>query len=204
MFRRLLSTLIALTAGLGVGCSPATPLKMHKDSGTRGPWCAPNQRVQLGQRVVGKVGWGEDRWKTYLVDDTGREHDPNVIADQVWSYLERTGDANTIMRNYHQDGRHTRMTVIALKPVVVILESRPLPPGASRSIAAPERSYWVAQVSSERSHPDYRDGLRWCSPDLKQPVTPLTFSPAGEAEIPLPNGRLHLIRSGDECRTTRE
>jgi hypothetical protein len=186
------------------GCRQAAPLKMRKDSGTLGPWCAASTRVQIGQRVVGTVGWGEKKWKDFLLDDAGKEHDPHVIADRVWSYLERTGDAAGIMNAYHKDGRLTRMTVVTLNPVVVVMESRPLPAGANRSLAAPERSYWVAQVSSLRSHPDYREDMRWFSPDLKQSPTPLHFSQNGVAEITLPQGKLHLVRNGDECTTTRE
>ena len=196
-------SLFALLACL-VGCGSPTPLKMTKYSGTRGPWCAPNKRVQIGQRVVGTVGMGENKWKNFLVDDGGREYDPEKLADQAWSYLERTGDADYVMRGYHKEGRQTRMTVVAINPVVVVLETRPLPAGADRTIASPERSFWVAQISSERSHPDYRDGMKWFSPDLKQPPTILAFSQDNVATIPLANGKLNLVRSGDECKTTRE
>lgn len=199
---QLLLALLACMAA--TGCVPTAPLKIRSDSGTRGPWCAPNQRVQLCQRVVGKVGWGEDKWRTFLLDDLGKEYDPEVIANQIWAYLERTGDADKIMKAYHQDGHQTVMTVVAVKPVVVIVEKRQLSAGTDRSIAAPERSYWVAQISSVRGDPEYREGLQWCSPDLKQRPTPLVFSQAGVAEIPLPKGKMHLVHDGAVCKTTRE
>jgi hypothetical protein len=197
----LLDSLLCLSL---VGCGGAGPLRITKYSGTRGPWCAPNQRVQIGERVVGKVAWGQDKWKNFLLDDTGKEHDPQELADQAWSYLERTGDAPRIMEAYHKDGRYATMTVVSIKPVVVILETGQLPAGADRTIASPERSYWLAQVSSERDHPAYKEGLQWFSPDLKQRPTSLAFSQAGVAEIPLVDGKLKLVHEGAQCKTTRE
>ncbi len=194
------SMLFSLVAS---GCSPSTPLKMRRDSGERGPWCAPNQRVQIGQRVVGKVGWGEDKWKDFLLDDAGEEYDPEDLSEEVWSYLESTGDADKIMRDYHENGRLTVMTVVALKPLVVVMETRQLPKGANRSIASPERTYWLAAISSVRGQPDSGEVMRWCSPDLKTSPTELLFSPDGVAEISLTDGKLRFVREGDVCQTTR-
>lgn len=48
------------------------------------------------------------------------------------------------------------------------------------------------------------ENLQWFSPDMKQGPSPVTFSPQGVAEIPLPNGKLVLTRRGNACKITRE
>lgn len=184
------------------GCG-ASPLRMKNNPRNVGPWCGPNQRVQIGERVVGKVGFGENKWKEFLVDDAGKEHDPEKIADQVWSYLERTGDARKIREDYSKAAYYSSMIVVSINPIVVILETHQDADLRQQLGAAPERYYWVAQVYAMRD-PPYREGLQWFSPDLKQKPVALLFSDAGIAEIALGKGKVKLIRKGDECKTTRE
>jgi hypothetical protein len=186
------------------GCYGSGPLVMRKDRANLAPWCGPNRRVEIGARVVGHVGFGEKRWKEWLVDDKGKEHDPEEIADGAWSYLERTGDAKRIEDAFSKDAYQATMTLVSINPVVVILDTfqdaaalKPTPGFAY------EKWHWRAQVSAIRD-PPFRDGLRWFSPDLKQRPTQLAFSADGVAEIRLPKGKLKLIRHGDKCETTRE
>jgi hypothetical protein len=197
--RSVLGLLLCFSMG---GCGPGT-LVMTKHPTDVAPWCGPNQRVQIGQRVVGKVGFGENKWKTFLVDAAGKEHDPEKLADQAWSYLERTGDAKTIKEAFSREGCYSSMAIVSIKPVVVILETYRRAPAGKQSGALPERYYWVAQIYALRD-PFYKEGLRWFSPDLKQSPVALAFSETGVAEIPLPNGKLTLIREGDTCKTMRE
>jgi hypothetical protein len=183
------------------GCGSAGPLVIRANSKNVGPWCATKQRVQIGQRVVGRVADG-DKWQNFLVDDTGKEHDPRKIAEEVWSYLEKTGDAQKIKEAF-QEGHYPSMSVVSIKPVVVILETN-FSAGLPKQIgSSPERWYWTAQIYTERQ-PVYRDELKWFSPDLKQRPTSLTFSQMGVAEIALTQGTLKLIREGERCRTLRE
>jgi hypothetical protein len=176
---------------------------MNKNPRQVGPWCAPNQRTQFGKRVVGHVHDG-DKWKDFLVDDQGKEHDPEIISDRAWSYLERTGDAKKIQNALGKDAQHSTMTLISINPVIVILD-RYLDASAlkvKRDFAY-QRWYWRSQVHPG-GDPPFREGMRWFSPDLKQKPTDLAFSPNGLAEIPLPGGKLELVREGDACKTARK
>lgn len=170
-----------------------------------GPWCAANERVRVGERVTGKVAWGQDKWEHFWVDDAGKEYYPPKVADQVWSYLERTGDAKRIAEDFRKDAVATLMTVVAIKPLVVVLDSHLEPSWLkqNRTFFYPEKYYWLAQVRWE-GDPAYRDGLQWFSPELKQKPTDLAFSDAGVAEITLPKGKITLTRDGDKCKTGRE
>jgi hypothetical protein len=185
------------------GCGGAGPLRMKTNPRNLGPWCGPKQRVQIGERVVGRAGWNGNKWKDFLVDDTGKEYDPEKIADQVWSYLERTGDAKKIKEAFTRDGSYPRMIVVSVKPVVVILETYQGAALPTQLGTSPERYYWVAQIHA-MGDPVYQERLEWFSLDLKQRPTELAFSEAGVAVIPLPKGKLKLIRDGDKCKTTRE
>jgi len=184
------------------GCGGASPLvKAHLKQ--LGPWCGPNQRVEIGQRVVGHVGFGEKKWKIFFVDAAGKEHDPDKLADQVWSYLERTGDAKKIKDAFREESCYSSMTVVSINPVVVILETHQDADLRKHVGPVPDRYYWVAQVYALRD-PPYKEGLQWFSADLKQKPITLSFSEAGIAEIALANGTLKLIREGDHCKTMRE
>jgi hypothetical protein len=185
------------------GCSRRGPLVISKKQPDYAPWCGPNQRVQVGQRVVGHVHDGP-KHRDFLVDETGKEHDPEKIAEQTWSYLERTGDAKKIEDASAKDGYQSLMPVVSINPVVVILETyqEDSRRNNNREIAY-KRWNWLAQIQPN-SNPHYREGLRWFSPELKQKPTSLVFSDAGVAEIALPNGKLKLVREGDKCKTTRE
>jgi hypothetical protein len=186
-----------------MGCGGADPLVIDKNPRNPGPWCGPNKRVQIGMRVVGRVAWGQAKWKFFVVDNAGKEYDPEKMADQVWSYLERTGDAKKIQEAFSEGGCHPRMVIVSIKPVVVILEPCEVaallkPPGP-----APARYNSLAQIHTI-AEPVYKEGLQWFSPDLKQRPTVLRFSPDGVAEIPLRSGKLKVVREGGKCKTTRE
>jgi hypothetical protein len=185
------------------GCGRAGPLVISKKQPGYAPWCGPNRRVQVGQRVVGYIHDGP-KHKEFLVDEKGKEHDPDKIADQAWSYLQRTGDAKKIEEAFAKDADQSLMPVISINPVVVILETYPDPSGQNKSREfAHEKWFWRAQIQPN-SNPHFREGLQWFSPELKQRPTDLVFSEAGVAEILLPNGKLKLVREGDRCKTTRE
>jgi hypothetical protein len=185
------------------GCGGADPLVMVQNPPNPGPWCGPNQRAQVGQRVVGRVAWGQKKWKFFLVDDAGKEYDPDQMADEIWSYLERTGDAKKMEHAFNSEGFFPRMTIVSIKPVIVILESFQVAPSPKQLGASPARYYWLAQIYAI-ANPAYKEGLQWFSPDLKHRPTALPFSQAGIAEIPLPKGKFKVIRDGDKCKTTRE
>jgi hypothetical protein len=198
-----LSVSLALVLCLSMAsCGRPRPLLKTKIRGNGGPWCAPNQRVQIGQRVVGHVHDG-DKWKIFLMDDKGKEYDPDKLAEQTWSYLERTGDAKRIKDACSKAGHYVSLSIVALKPIVVILEMRREDDPRKQLSGSLPRSNWVAQVSVLRD-PPYREDLEWFSPDLKQKPTPLSFSAEGVAEIALSDGRLKLIRNGQEFQTARE
>jgi hypothetical protein len=185
------------------GCGGPSPLKFSTNPAIVGPWCAANQRVRIGMRVVGKVAWGEDKWKDFLVDDAGKEYDPEKLADQVWSYCEGTGDAKKIKDAYSRDGSSPRMTVVSLKPTIVILETKQDAASSKQGKTSQERYHWLARIRA-MGEPAYQEGLQWFSPDLKQRPTPLTFSKGGVAEIAFKQGKLTLTRNGDACKTARE
>jgi len=185
------------------GCDGSSPLRIKKNPKNVGPWCGPNQRVQIGERVVGHNPNLGVIHRTFLVDDAGKEYDPKKLADQVWSYLEGTGDAKKIKEAFSSDGYYPRMIVVSIKPVVVILETYQDAALPKQLGTSTERNYWVAQIHA-LGDPVYKDGLQWFSPDLKQRPTNLAFSQAGVAEIALAHGKLKLIREGKDCKTTRE
>ncbi|MGQ0633240.1 MAG: hypothetical protein ACT4QC_01410 [Planctomycetaceae bacterium] len=203
--RRLLyRTLLALRMGCSMlGCGPS-PLHFRKNSRNVGPWCGPNQRVQIGQRVVGHVGFGENKWKNFLVDDAGKEYEPEELAEQVWSYLEKTGDAKTIKDAFSKEAYFPRMALVSVKTVVVILEPEWNAALRDQIGTSPKKYHWLALISAERYPPAFKEGLQWFSPELKQRLTSHRFSGAGVAEIAPANGTLKLIREGDTCRTERE
>jgi hypothetical protein len=94
------------------------------------------------------------------------------------------------------------MTVLSINPLIVILDTY-LDAARREEIGpSPERSYWVAQIST-RGEPRFAAGLRWFSPDLKQRPTPLPFSQVEVAEIALPNGKLTLWHTDERCETLR-
>jgi hypothetical protein len=183
------------------GCGARPLVKTHLK--VVGPWCAPNHRVQIGERVVGHVHDG-NKWKLFLVDDAGKEYDPDKLADQIWSYLERTGDAKKIEEAFSKEAYQSNITVVSVNPLIVILGTYQDASWLKQNREfAHKRWFWHSQVSS-LGEPPFREGLQWFSPELKQKPTNLAFSQGGVAEIPLADGKLKLIREGDRCKTTRE
>lgn len=200
LFRILV--LVALFISIS-GCGSQAPLKIKPHLNDKGPWCAPKQRVQIGDRVVGKVGWGENKYKNFLVDDEGIEYDPDKIADQAWSYLERTGDARSIEQAFAKDGYLPRMIAVSLKPLVVIVQPRWNTHQLKTAGPKLERYSWTSTIGSACDS-EYSTGMQWFSPDLDQKITNLTFSEDGVAEIKLKSGRLTLIHDGKQYKTTRD
>jgi hypothetical protein len=185
------------------GCGRPGPLVISKKQPDYAPWCGPNRRVQIGQRVVGHVHDGPKQ-KEFLIDETGKEHDPEKIAEQAWAYLERTGDAKKIGDAFGKEGYQSTMPVVSINPVVVILATHQDAGWLNQPREfAGKAWYWRAQIQPN-SKPRFSDGLQWFSPELKQPPTKLDFSKSGIAEIVLPNGKLKLVREGETCTTTRE
>lgn len=198
---RIVQLLILMSLATLAGCGPG-PLVMKPNAKIPGPWCAPNQRAQIGDRTVGNTPYGP-RHKQFLVDSASREHDPDTIAEQVWSYLERTGDAKTIQDAFAREGSYPKMFVISINPTVVVLATSRDPKLPQTIGTIPKRYYWLAQVYCFNLIV-YQDGLQWFSPDLKQRPTPLTFNPAGQAEIPLTTGKILLKHEADKCTVVRE
>jgi hypothetical protein len=185
------------------GCGRTGPLVILQNQPGYAPWCGPNQRAKIGLKVVGRVHDGA-KHREFLVDETGQEHDPEKIADQAWSYLERTGYAKKIENAFVKDGYQSRMPVVSINPVVVILETYRDPSWRNQGRDfAQHRWSWTAQIQPN-SDPHFYEGLQWFSPELKQKPTRLAFSEAGVAEIRLPRGKVKLVRQGDTCKTTRE
>lgn len=205
----MLSKLFRIVRGLVLccslaGCGRPGPLVIGNQQPHYAPWCGPNRRVQIGQRVVGHVHDGP-KHKEFLVDETGQEHDPDKIADQAWSYLERTGDARTIEEAFINDAHQSTMPVVSINPVVVILETYTEPSWQNKNRdPARKRWFWTAQIQPNSNPQPSRARMFWFSPELKQGPTKLVFSEAGVAEIQLPNGKLKVVREGDTCKTTRE
>jgi hypothetical protein len=185
------------------GCGGPGPLVINKKQPPYAPWCGPNRRVQVGQRVVGHVHDGP-KYKDFLIDETGKEHDPEKIAEQTWAYLVRTGDAKRIVEAFKTDANPTTMPVVSINPLVVILETFPDPAWQKqpREFASKDW-YWRAQIQPN-SDPKFKENMQWFSPELKLPPTKLIFSEAGVAEIRLPKGTIKLARSGELCKSTRE
>ena len=185
------------------GCGRSGPLVISKNQPGYAPWCGPNRRVKVGLKVVGRVHDGA-KYRQFLVDESGKEHDPEKIADQAWSYLERTGDAQKIEEAFIKEAYQARMPVVSINPVVVILET--YRDSSWRNTVhdfAPKRWSWLAQIRPN-SDPHFSEGLQWFSPELKQRPTKLAFSEAGAAEILLPRGKITLVRAGDTCKTARQ
>ena len=196
--------ILALTASSIIGCGKGYgPLVMKPDSKTKGPWCAANERVKIGDRVVGYVHEGA-KHRTFFVDDAGKEYDPEILADQAWTYLERTGDAKDIRAAFDRDGYYPGMVIASIKPMVVILEPTWNKQLRSQIGTNAQRYHWLALISSERQVRTFQKGMQWFSPDLKQRPTDLTFSPDGVAEIALKSGRIILTREGELYTSRRE
>lgn len=201
--------LIWIVSGLLVcwsvaGCHRPGPLVIRNKQPHYAPWCGPNLRVRIGQRVVGHVHDGP-KHKVLLVDDAGKEHDPDKIADDAWSFLERTGDARKIKEAFVNEAIQSTMPVVSINPVVILLVTR-----TERSWQNKDRSprherwYWTAQIQPSSDAQHCRERMSWFSPELKQAPKELKFSEAGVAEIPLPNGTLKVVRDGETIKTTRE
>jgi hypothetical protein len=186
------------------GCERPGPLVISKKQPHYAPWCGRNQRVKVGLRVVGHVHDGP-KHREFLLDETGKEHDPEKIADQAWSYLEQMGEARKIEDAFVKDAYQSTMPVISINPAVVILETYREPSWLNKNRDfAHQRSFWTAQIQPNSDPQHSRERLQWFSPELKQGPTKLAFSEAGVAEIRLPNGKLKLIREGKNCKTARE
>lgn len=186
-----------------LSCSRTEPLVFRDNPEIMGPWCAANQRVKIGKRVVGRVHEG-DKWKDFLVDDSDNEYDPDQLAEQVWEYLEGTGDAESLKDGFSKDGSLPRLSIISLKPIVVILEPEwnlTLKKQLGNSL---ERYHWLSLVSIYRQSPSFHEDMQWFSPELKQRPIKLSFSGDTAVEILISNGRLRLVRDGSVCRITRE
>ena len=204
MSSKRLCVLLGVLLGFSMtGCDQSGPLVISKNQPGYAPWCGPDRRVRVGRRVVGHVHDGA-KYRDFLVDETGKEHDPEKIADQVWSYLEQTGDAKKIEQAFIKDAYQSRMPVVSINPIVVILETYPDPSWRNKDRDfAHNRWFWPAQIQPN-SDPHFSEGLQWFSPELKQRPTRLAFSKAGVAEILLPRGKVKLARNGETCKTTRE
>src|SRR5262249_36587358 len=151
------------------------------------PWCGPQVRVKVGDRVVGHVHDGP-KYKDFLVDDAGKEHDPEQIAELVWSYLERSGDARKIEHAFRKDSYQTTMSVVSINPVVVIMGSYLDASWLKQNRDfAHQKWFWRAQIQPN-SDPPFRETLKWFSPDLNKKPIALTFSQTGVAQIALPRG----------------
>jgi hypothetical protein len=203
MIHRLLIylALIALPCCLAIGCGSSGPITIRK-SKFIGPWCAPNQRVKVGDRVVGHVHDGP-KYKNFFVDDTGVEHDPDKLAETAWSYLEGTGDAKRIKEAFSKDAYCPEMVIVSIKPIIVILQTKQDAELRKQASNSPPRWFWVSRISPG-GEPAYQQDMQWLSPDLKQKPTKLIFSLGGVADIPLGNGTLKLTHIGERCTTERE
>jgi hypothetical protein len=199
VFRSML-VLLLCTPAMGCG-SGNGPLTVRKNK-VIGPWCAPNQRVQIGDRVVGHVHDGP-KYKDFFIDDEGREHDPDKLTETAWTYLERTGDAKKMKDAFSKAGDYPAMTIMSIKPMIVILATKQSADLLKQMGNSPPRWFWVTKIST-RGEPTYQKELQWFSPDLKQKPTKLAFSLGGIAEISLGNGTLKLSRNGERCKTERE
>lgn len=185
------------------GCGGSGPLVIKEKQPHYAPWCGPQQRARVGQRVVGQVVDGS-KYRDFLVDDAGKEHDPEQIAKEAWSYLERTGDAAKIANAFTRDAHQTTMPVVSVNPIIVIIETHFAADWQKQNRDFGKNDwYWRAQIQPN-SNPHFSEEMQWFSPELKQPPTKLNFSDAGVAEISLPQGKIILVRDGDACKTTRE
>lgn len=186
------------------GCHRPGPLVIRNKQPHYAPWCGANVRVRIGKRVVGHVHDGP-KHKDFLVDESGKEHDPDKIASEAWSYLERTGDGRKIKEAFVNEAIQSTMPVVSINPVVILLVTH-----TERSWLDKDRSpgherwFWRAQIQPNSDAQHCREKLLWFSPELKQAPRELKFSDGGVAEIPLPNGTLKVVREGDSIKTTRE
>jgi hypothetical protein len=168
------------------------------------PWCSPNRQVQVGERSMGKTFYG-DIWKSFWVDDSGQEYDPEEIGKQVWNYIATTSLAQSI-ENAKQPGQScAQMQIIAVNPVIVLLypsehqRLQGVGQNLSNGTRHPLELAWTPDAA-----PIFAEPMQWLSPELKAGPTDIVFSDAGVAEILLKTGKIKLVHTEDRCQITRE
>ncbi len=218
---RFIRTVILVIAAI-VTLSGCQYHPWHDMSDPNPPWVGPGERAKRQYRFVGPgipaPGWGEYRW----IAADGRTFKANRIGKRVEKYLRSIDEFPLDILSYRRaepraqaaieagnqfDSGYPlttpfRMTVACLDPVVVLLspqESRyneyrhahveDWIPGKYHHegyLVLPGGAFPGTTVESTES-------IKWCSPDMKQPPTPVVLGDDDTASIPTGWGRL-LIR----------
>lgn len=182
------------------------------------PWCGPGERAVLTQR---RTGWaGASPHISSWVDSGGTSHDPNDFAKSVIGYMAGTPEAAA----WPVLGRlklmpYDNITIVSITPTVALLQPHDYGPlndqtlgdisvgeryDASTGAARPGMRVgdWINLVRVGVSVADAPD-LKWVCPDMQVAPTLVSFQ-NGRAEVPLPNGKLVLVRNGNQVDVTRE
>jgi hypothetical protein len=201
--RAILTFFMAMTIlGVLVGCGQRKLVRLQTRVGC--PWCGPNRQVQVGQRSMGKSFYGAI-WREFWIDDAGQEYDPEKVGKDVWGYISTTRLAKSIDDAKQQGQACAQMQIVSVNPIIVLLypseHQRLNGVGQNLSMGTrhPQELAWTPN-----SAPDFAEPMQWLSPDLKAGPTDITFSVAGEAEIPLKTGKIKLVHTAGVCKITRE
>lgn len=206
--RRVCVTVAAIFGCAFVGCGKSR-LKFIKTD-ERCPWSAAGVRARVGKRTVGQTYYGPISAE-YWVDQFENEHQCEKIQKQVWALMEKYNVAVSVPPGTQKVPCAYWATVVAIDPLVVLLQpcqhkhfvdanGRPL---SKNDHVIPHGTHCTMEVRSG-VEVFFDPATQWFSPDLKRGPTAIEFSEQGTGEIPLPKGKLRLVRDGEKCKILRE
>ena len=176
-----------------------------KDADT--PWVAPGR--QAVEKRKEHSGWNNSTYESVWIDASGKSLRDYDVMRQVETYYLKIGYTAKVSDDL-ANGKHVPSAiVVSIDPIVVILS----PPNLAQvKMGALVRGTGGVNYSNSKNGGTlmtgskwfYNDGLQWLSPDLNQEATEIEFTKAGTAEIPLPKGKLKLVREGEIFKVTRE
>ena len=153
---------------------------------------------------MGKSFYG-DIWKPFWIDDRGREYDPEEVSKKVWAYLDEIGYTQEIDAGQRAGNCTPWMRIVSVEPVVILMIPCQHRRFAGTDVLVAHGTRSALELSFVSDLPLYFDEpMQWASPDLQQGPTTISFSEAGDAEIPLRKGKLTLHHEGESCLVHRE
>lgn len=171
------------------------------------PWIAPNKQLIEEQRPHFKWNEGfskELRW-TGL---ESREYDLDSVA-VVCEQFFRSSISNSPLPNDSSNTLGSWKTIVSLSPTIVLVVPADLEKAKMGWLLGTNHPVREFGSSWESGRYDcgttlfYNPGLRWFSPDLKQPPELVRFGSNGSAQILIPDGKLELQIQEKICTVRR-
>jgi hypothetical protein len=170
------------------------------------PWTAPGR--QATEKRLTTPNWNAANITIAWEDAGGSSHRSHKLAASADAYLDAIG-YNAKLRE-ECDQRHIPppwKTIVAITPTVALHVPSYRVPEKGPFLNRPHHDLgptWFGPGYDYGTTVLYNDGMKWFSPDLKAEPKEITFSDRATAEIPLPDGKLTLVRQGPFCKIARE